>query len=244
MFPEERHAVPSGSHVLALVLHRPAGTGRCPCVVACHGLSASKDSDKYLLLGAEFPRAGMALARFDFRGCGESTGIETDTTIGSRLADLEAVLDLLRGHPRLNRRFGVLGSSMGGVVALHHAGGRGAGLPVVTWNAPARFAGMKPVPPTDGMGLGPAFFAELSAGRYAETPTGVSRHLVIQGEADDVVPVDHGRILYARAGEPRRLLVIPAADHRLTDGSHRALAVAASIEWCARFLDAPPGAHA
>ena len=80
---EERHPVRVGGHVLALVLHLPAGDGSSPCVVACHGLSASKDSDKYLLLGAEVPRAGIALARFDFRGCGESTGIETDTTIAT-----------------------------------------------------------------------------------------------------------------------------------------------------------------
>ena len=232
----ERYAVRVDGHVLALVLHLPAGGGRAPCVVACHGLSASKESDKYLLLGADVPRAGLALARFDFRGCGESTGVETDTTIASRLADLAAVLDHLRAHPRLDGRVGLLGSSMGGVVALHHAAAARTAPPVVTWNAPAHFAGMKPVEPVDGMGLGPAFHAELATGRYAETPAGVARHLVVQGEADDVVPVDHGHALHARAADPRRLLLIPAADHRLTDPAHRALAVAESIAWIAGFL--------
>ena len=66
----ERHAVPLPDAKLALVLHLPDAPTPGPCVVACHGLSASKDSDKYLLLGAEVPRAGLALARFDFRGCG------------------------------------------------------------------------------------------------------------------------------------------------------------------------------
>ena len=55
------------------VLHLPP-LGPAPCVVACHGMGASKESDKYLLLGREFPEAGLALARFDFRGSGESGG--------------------------------------------------------------------------------------------------------------------------------------------------------------------------
>ena len=46
-----------GADELALVLHLPAGEGPWPCVVACHGMGASKDSDKYLLLGEELPRS-------------------------------------------------------------------------------------------------------------------------------------------------------------------------------------------
>jgi len=78
---QERHAVALPGAKLALVLHLPAAAPPFPCVVACHGLSASKDTEKYLLLGEEFSRAGMALARFDFRGCGESSGREDETTV-------------------------------------------------------------------------------------------------------------------------------------------------------------------
>ena len=58
---------------VSLVLHLP-GAERVACVVACHGLGASKDSDKYLRLGEECVRVGWALARFDFRCSGESEG--------------------------------------------------------------------------------------------------------------------------------------------------------------------------
>ncbi len=136
MIAEERHRVAVGDGQLALVLHLPASPARVPCVVACHGLNASKNSEKYLLLGAELPAAGLALARFDFRGCGESSGREEDTTIASRIADVEAVIRALAGHPRLDGRFGLLGSSLGGFVALFVASRR-PGTPVVTWNAPA-----------------------------------------------------------------------------------------------------------
>ena len=93
----ERHTVALPGGELALVLHLPDSAGPTPCVLACHGLSASKDSDKYLLLGAALPRAGLALARFDFRGCGESTGREDETTVGTRIDDVRAVTaDLAR----------------------------------------------------------------------------------------------------------------------------------------------------
>lgn len=235
---EERHSVPLEDGKLALVLHLPAGPGPCPCVVACHGLSASKDSDKYLLLGEEFSRAGLALARFDFRGCGESTGREDETTVASRIEDCRAVLALLETHPRLDGRFGLLGSSMGGFVALHVAAARGDGIPVVTWNAPASLADLGDS--QDSPGIGMPFLLELSSGRYADSPRGVPRHLVIQAEADDVVPLEHGSLLHARAAEPCDFVIIPGADHRLTDMAHRRDAVARSLDWLLRCVKETP----
>ena len=123
---------------MSLVLHVPGGADRVACVVACHGLRASKDSDKYLLLGDEFVRADVALARFDFRGSGESEGlVEAETNVASRVDDALAVVSFLSRHSRLDNRFGLLGSSMGGFVALHARAALGDAIPVVTWNAPA-----------------------------------------------------------------------------------------------------------
>jgi pimeloyl-ACP methyl ester carboxylesterase len=228
----ERHTVAFPGGKLALVLHVPA-TLSAPCVVACHGLSASKDSDKYLFLGAEMPRAGLALARFDFRGCGESSGFETDTTVASRIEDLEMVLVHLVTHPALDGRFGLLGSSLGGFVALWAAAGR-PGLPVVTWNTPASLTELANDDLEEGRGLGVPFALEFSTGRYAQAPTGIPDHLVIHGDADDVVPLEHGVALHAQAAPPCDLVVIPGGDHRLTDPAHRHHAVDRSREWFRR----------
>ncbi len=233
---EERHGVPLPDGKLALVLGLPRGGGMHPCVVACHGLSASKDSDKYLLLGVELPRAGIALARFDFRGCGESTGREDETTVATRVEDVQAVLEFLGGHARLDARRGLLGSSLGGFVALHVAAERRDGIAVVTWNAPADLEDLGEGEERPGIGL--AFLLELATHRYARSPAGVARHLAIHGEADAVVPMEHGAVLHARAAEPCDLVVIPGADHRLTDAAHRREAVARSLEWFRRFFGA------
>jgi len=218
------------------VLHLPAERP-APCVVACHGMGASKDSDKYLLLGRELPAAGLALARFDFRGTGESGGRYQDATIETRVADLEAVLDHLAKHPELDGRFGLLGSSLGGFVALWAASRAGAALPVVTWNAPAA---LRELPAAVGDEAGEALVAEVRRGGWDEAPTGVAGVLVIQGEADRVVPPAHGRALFARAREPRRLHAIADADHRLTEMSHRREALEESRRWLsARLREIP-----
>jgi uncharacterized protein len=231
----ERHSIALPDGKLSLVLHVPDSPARLPCVIACHGLSASKDSDKYLLLGDVLPVAGLALARFDFRGCGESSGREEDTTIASRIEDVEAVLAHLDGHPRLDGRIGLLGSSLGGFVALFVASGR-PDTPIVTWNAPASLTELANDDLRDNRGLGVPFAIEYMDGRYALAPKGVRRHLVVHGEADDVVSLEHGMQLLDQAAEPCDLLVIAGADHRLTDPAHRAQAVAASRDWLRRFL--------
>lgn len=227
---EQRFTVTVGGADVVGVLHAPESRPS-PCVVACHGMGASKDSDKYLLLGRELPAAGLALARFDFRGSGESGGSHREATIESRVADLEAVLDHLAKCPELDGRFGLLGSSLGGFVALWAAASRaaaGASLPVVTWNAPAS---LRDLPSADPEQAGPALVAEVRRGQWGEAPAGVPGVLVIQADRDEVVPPGHGRLLFKRAREPRRLHVIAAADHRLTDMGHRLEAVAESRRW-------------
>jgi uncharacterized protein len=231
----EKHRVALPGGALALVVHLPESPSRVAAVVACHGLNASKDSDKYLLLGDVMPAAGLALARFDFRGCGESSGVEEDTTIASRMEDLEAVLAFLDGHPRLNGSVGLLGSSLGGFVALQVAARRGP-LPIVTWNAPASLTELANDDLRENRGLGVPFAIEYSSGRYALAPDGIAQHLVIHGDADDVVSVEHGLALHERASDPCDLVIIPNGDHRLTDPAHLAQAVALSRDWLRRYL--------
>lgn len=232
----ERHTVALPAGKLSLVLHVPEGEARVPCVVACHGLHASKDSDKYLLLGEALPAAGLALARFDFRGCGESTGREDETTVATRIEDVEAVLGLVDAHPRLDAgRLGLLGSSLGGFVALFVAARR-PGTPVVTWNAPASLTELANDDLEESRNLGIPFALEFMRGNYALAPSGVARHLIVHADADDVVGLEHGTQLHDQAAEPCELLIIEGGDHRLTDPAHRARAVAASREWFRRFL--------
>jgi fermentation-respiration switch protein FrsA (DUF1100 family) len=239
---EQRFTVVVGADDVAGVLHLPDDNTPSSCVIACHGMGASKDSDKYLLLGRELPAAGLALARFDFRGSGESGGLSRDATVESRIADVEAVLGHLAAQPALDGRFGLLGSSLGGYVALWAASrvAPGPRLPVVTWNAPAALRELAHADPGEA---GAALVAEVKRGMRAEAPAGVTRVLVIQADRDEVVPPAHGRALFDRARDPRRLHVIAGADHRLTEPAHRREAVEESRRWLLAHLPhaAPAG---
>ena len=231
----ERFSVTVGSDEVVGVLHLPSHRPG-PCVVACHGMGASKDSDKYLLLARHFPQAGLGLARFDFRGSGESGGAYADATVASRIADLDAVLDHLGKRTELDGRLGLLGSSLGGFVALWVAASRRPALPAVTWNAPATLRDLGARDPADAYGPGPALVTEVSQGRYADAPAGARGILIIQAEQDEVVPAAHARVLFARALAPKELHLIPGADHRLSDLGHRLEAMELSCRWFLRHL--------
>ncbi len=235
---EERLSIPVDAVALAAVLHLPAsGRGPWPCVITAHGLLSSKDSDKYLLIAAEFTRAGVAVCRFDFRGCGDSGGSLLETTVAQWVADLRAVLDWARKHPALNGRLGLLGSSMGGFISLCLAHEEPDVRAVAVWAAPADLddLGVGPEAVAE-YGLGAPFVADLQAGRYLRVPRGTRACLFIHGDQDDVVPVEHARRLHRAAREPKRLVIIPGGDHSLTDTTHRREAVRLSLEWMQRFL--------
>ena len=232
----ERHTVSVPGGRLALALHLPVTPAPAGCVLCCHGLSAGKDSDKYLLLVEEFVAAGVAVARFDFRGCGESSGVEEETTIATRMDDATAVLATLVRHPQLDDRRALLGSSLGGYVTLHLASIRRDIAAVVTWNAPAELSELAGRNVRDRPGIGVAFIAEYRTGRYAKAPCRLSHHLVIHGDADDVVPLHHGLALHAQASEPRALVVIAGGDHRLTNLTHRREAARRSLDWVLKFF--------
>ena len=222
---------------VAVALHVPARSEPVACVVACHGLNASKESDKYLMLGEALPENGLALARFDFRGCGESSGVEEETTIASRIEDAETVLSVLKAHPGLSGRFGLLGSSLGGFVALWVASRGAADIrAVVTWNAPSDLRRLGDESRVDRTGIGAPLLNELATHRLDTTPGGVTRHLIVHGDRDDVVPLAHSRVLQSRAAPPCEVLVIRGADHRITDLAHRRRAIDVSVAWFQRFL--------
>jgi dipeptidyl aminopeptidase/acylaminoacyl peptidase len=238
----EPHRLPIAGGALALVLHLP-DRRPAPCVLACHGLDAAKDGDACRALGEALPRAGLALARFDFRGYGESTGVQAESTIASRIEDTEAVLAFLAAHPALDGRVGLLGAGLGGFVALHVAGRR-PGTPVVTWNAPASLTELANDDLEEARGLGVPFALEYATGRLALVPRGLPMHLVVHGEGDGVVGLEHGVALHEQAAEPCELLVIPGGDHRLTDPAHRAQAIAATRDWFARWWRPGPAGAA
>jgi pimeloyl-ACP methyl ester carboxylesterase len=177
-------------------------------VVLLHGADSRKESH------FDFARAcaggGLAVLAFDARGNGESPG----PLDGRAIDDVARMADLLRERAGIDR-VGLRGSSMGGYLALVAA-------------AEARAAAVVAICPASATGLsvgvrgGRFGFAvdrdavvallgahdETEAARALDVPL-----LLLHAEGDEVVPVEHSRMLHA-AAPASKLVVIPGGHHR------------------------------
>jgi pimeloyl-ACP methyl ester carboxylesterase len=90
--------------------------GRGPTVVFLPGYASDMTGTKARALAADCAARGQAMLRFDYSGHGASGGRFEDGTIGVWLGDALRVIDALTAGPLL-----LVGSSMGGWIALHVA---------------------------------------------------------------------------------------------------------------------------
>ena len=227
---------PSEGLKISAVLHLPAKT-KPPCIIASHGLLSSKESEKYIALGERVSREGMALLRYDFRGCGESEGTLEESTVTARISDLGSAIQFVESHPDLGNRIGLLGSSLGGYVSLMKAPTAKEVRAVVLWSTPFHLDGIESKKDAEGMPpLSKAFMKDLKKHRLLPLLPRVSNCLVIHGDTDELVPVDQAWEIFNHLGANKEIHVIEGADHRLTDPAHRQRAMDLSVTWFKKFL--------
>jgi fermentation-respiration switch protein FrsA (DUF1100 family) len=211
------------------ILHLP--DRKCPpSVVVAHGLLSTKDSEKYVELGARLAREGLALLRFDFSGCGRSEGTLEAATITGRLEELGAVIDFVRTDPALGDTIGLMGSSLGGYLSLFKAAQERDVKAIVTWATPYRISGPNPEA-QDPPRLGEPFYRDVKNHDLVSVLSEVRHCLVIHGDMDELVPLTHASLIYENVREPKRLEVISGADHRFTQPDHRERAYRLTIAW-------------
>jgi fermentation-respiration switch protein FrsA (DUF1100 family) len=232
----ERVTFQSEGRKISGVLHLP-DRERPPCVIASHGLLSSKESEKYVALGERMSGEGIAMIRFDFRGIGESEGLEEDNTISKKLADLSSALEFTRSRPDLGNRIGLVGSSLGGFLSLINASRDRAVGAVVVWATPLHLDDLGSKEQEDDYPLPPeAFFDDLTKHRLLSFLPGVSNCLVIHGEKDELVPVEQALGIFYHLGSPKEAHLIGEADHRFTQPAHRQRAIDLTVDWFKRYL--------
>ncbi|MCC6766178.1 MAG: alpha/beta fold hydrolase [Deltaproteobacteria bacterium] len=243
---------------LAGVLHLPAGVadpaGR-PAVVLCHGMESTKEGTKHQALATQLTERGYVCLRFDFSYVGESEGRFEDITISGEVEDLGGVVDWLAARGATS--FGLVGSSLGGTVAVVFAGSDPRVRALVTIAAVALPLGiverMSPAAveawrrhglrSENGERIGSDFLDDLGrvdvldAARRLAAAT-----LVTHGADDQVVPVADAHALFAALSEPKRLVVTPACDHRYSDAAHLDALIDGTVEWIVAHLPPEPAA--
>lgn len=107
------------------MLHLPNKVDRASSVALFHGFTGTKIEPHriFVKMARELMAHGIAALRFDFRGSGESEGDFVDMTVEGEISDGLKSLDFLQAQPELDPdRLGVLGLSLGGLVAACVAG--------------------------------------------------------------------------------------------------------------------------
>jgi fermentation-respiration switch protein FrsA (DUF1100 family) len=150
--------------------------------------------------------AGLDVLLFDYRGYGRSTGSPGEQ---GTYTDARAALGALRARPGV-RPGGIvyLGESLGGAVAAELAIADPPAALVLqsTFASIRRMARLHyPVVPAP---LVPDLYPTIDRIARVRAPV-----LVIHGDGDEIVPLDHGRALHAAALEPKRLDVVRGAGH-------------------------------
>ena len=224
----ERALLYSGGQRIVGILHLPDGDGKFPCVITCHGYYSTKDSEKYVAIANRLCGEGFAVFRFDFRGCGESEGSIEEITLSGRVSDLESALWFVRKHAKISGRIGLLGSSMGGCVAIIRAAEDEGIKAVAAWSTPSHLSGLFE---KDRLKRDVERYRMLELVGRVAAPI-----LIIHGDADELVPLHHAKDLYERANEPKMLEIIKGGDHRLTNPQDRKRAIDLSLEWFKKYL--------
>ena len=137
-------------------------------------------------------RIGCVVLRFNFRGVGRSAGSFSGGP--GEIADFRAALDYMAGrYP--GARLWSAGFSFGAWVALE------------TGAQDDRVSAL--------IGIAPPVATAISGQNYTfeHTLKSTKPKFFVQGEGDEVCPLEAMWAFYARVAEPRELVVIDAADH-------------------------------
>ena len=234
---EENVCFSASAGKLAGIIHHPDNLSSS-CVIACHGLYSDKESNKFIAIGKCFAKEGITVLRFDFRGCGESDGKIEDTTITGRKEDLNAALSFIRMHnPSIAQNIGLLGSSMGGYISLLVASYEKTINCVVAWATPFSFDGLrKTIDNSNSPRLKEGFYNDAKQYDATDFVSRLNNTMLIHGDSDETVPLDHAKRLYQSAKEPRRLEIVKGADHTFSNLKLREKAISHSLNWFKKYL--------
>ena len=204
------------------VLHLPE-TSAIGGAAVLHGFGGHPDQPHIVATCDALARAGVAALRFAYRDHQPPR-----MTLGSGLADAAGAVRLLKAHPDVPERLGVVGFSFGGTVAALVAGRDSRIRGAVLAAAPAA--------------AGPKFSAWSNEGKWkpvAELSRTRARVLLIWGSRDDQVPFENAEryaAVLSQARVPNRIVTIEGGDHDFAPAGPRAKMTETVAEWLRETL--------
>lgn len=247
-----------GDEKLFGILHRPLKIKKAPAILFCQGYEGNKCGKLglYVDLAKELAKAGFIVARFDYRGVGDSEGDPSIISMQDKIDDTLEVIKFLASDSQVDpSRMGILGRSLGGAIAIKAAGACKSISAIVLW-APV-FDGkqwlelwekqqvsnssvteeMKNIP---GEIPNRKFLSELFALSLSSELNFINNVplLHIHGEKDNVVKFCHA-INYKKACDAFKVasfVRLSETDHDFALSPDRKTAVSLTIEWFKQHL--------
>lgn len=208
----------------------PEAPSRRP-IVMVHGMGSDRQQEaggRALEIAAALVRNGHPVLMFDLRGSGRSGG-DRFTLGAQEVRDVGGALDFLAGRGLCPKGVNLLGYSMGAATALLltaieprvRAVAEDSGYAYLNGVLDHQLPKMSRLPRFFTPGVVFAARSLLGVDAYSIRPVeavaGLGARavplLVIHGEADTVVPVDHGRLLATAYGPAVDTLFVPGAEH-------------------------------
>lgn len=254
----EHHRTVQTEHAdLALTLHYPPVENRSesyPILIICHGFTGSRIGVDRLFVQAarNFSEAGYLVVRFDYGGCGESTGDYGSGGIDRLVDETRTVLDyVLRLEGVDLSRVTLLGHSLGGAVSVLTAARDKRVKRLVLWAPVAhpladitRIIGTKAhkqalqTGSTDYLGyaLTDRFIRSLAeAHPLQDTKNFRGDVLVLHGSGDEVIPSEsaflYQKAFWLRSDGISDKEVILQADHSFTGIETRRYLFKLTLDW-------------
>jgi fermentation-respiration switch protein FrsA (DUF1100 family) len=210
-------------------------------MVILHGAGSRKENH------ADFARVctgmGWAALGFDQRGHGEAE----DGMGPQALGDVGAMARFLGSLDGVDdRRVCTRGSSMGGFMAIQAAATSDAvagAIAICPAGTEHLLRGLRAddlemrLEPGGAASMA-AWLGEHDLGEAVEL-MGAKPLLLVHARGDERIPFEHSEGLFARAGEPRKIIVLPGGHHR--SAQHDGEVQGASVRWLERALEAGPG---
>ena len=213
--PAQRVGVRVEDTELDGVLHLP-GTSAIGGAAVLHGFGGDPDQPHIVAACEALANAGIAALRFAYR-----EHQPPRMTLTSGLADAAGAIRLLKAHPDVPERLGLVGFSFGGTVAALAAGRDSRIRAAVLAAAPAHFGDDPKWKP----------LAEISRTR--------GRVLLVWGSRDSQVPFANAEryaAVLSQARVPNRIVTIEGADHDFAPAGPRAKMTEIVAEWLRETL--------
>ncbi len=204
--------VPTGE--LEGALHLP-DTSTVGGSVVLHGFGGHPDQPHIVATCAALADAGIAALRFAYRDHQPPR-----MTLDSALADAAGAIRLLKAHPAVPDRLGIVGFSFGGAIAAIAAGRDSRIRAAVLAAAPA-------------MGSAHAG-ADVKWKPVAELSRTRARVLLIWGSRDDQVPIANAeryRAVLLQARVTNTLVIVDGGDHDFQPAAARERMTTAVADW-------------